>query len=515
MGKIIFLPQEVVSKTAAGEVIENPASVVKELVENALDAGARNIKVSVLDGGKKKIVVTDDGEGISKEDLLICYKPHSSGKIKTEKDLESICTFGFRGEALNSIACVSEFSIRSLAKQDLSAKNGWEVTVAFGKNPSKATSDVEALPVGMSQGTTVEVQNLFANFPARQKFLKNGQAEFQKIKAVFQLFILAYPDVSFSLYHNEKPIIEVSVHYNLEQRLNLVFGHSDYFLPLDSVADHAYLSGFLSLPQRSANSFAELYFYINKRPIKWEKAMQKVKRAYGTLLEKYQYPKGVVFLDLPPELVDVNVHPRKEEVRIKNESEILAFIENSVRDLLEKNNLTYTFSNASTFSGELYGVLKDSFSPWKVEKVDSQDLCEEVLQIANTYLVASFKDRILFLDQHAAHEKILYAQILSQLEEGTRLEELILESLQLEPQNLDPDFIKETLDDHFEEISYVASTLACKNAVKAGDYLSPEERVRLVQKLLEIDLEQYTCPHGRPTMIELSKEDLERMFKRA
>ncbi|MBP8961103.1 DNA mismatch repair endonuclease MutL [Patescibacteria group bacterium] len=512
MGKIIFLPKEVVAKTAAGEVIENPASVVKELVENSLDAGARSIKILVKEGGKQKIVVADDGEGISKDDLLICYKPHSSGKIKEERDLDRIVTFGFRGEALNSISCVSEFKIRSFSCDCSEEQNGWEISGSFGKIPNNSL-----VPVGMSQGTVVEVENLFANFPARKKFLKSGQAEFQKIKNLILLFILAHPQVSFSLIHNETAVFEVSAHYNLEQRLALAFGHSDSFLPLRSEKEHFSFNGFLSLPQKSSDSFKDLYLYINKRPIKWEKALQKVRKAYGTLLEKYQYPKGVLFLDIPPELVDVNVHPRKEEVRLKNEADVLLFIENSVRGLLEQNNLTYSFSNISGLSESLYGVLKDSFSPWQVDLAPDPDSLEEVLQVAQTYLVASFRDKILLLDQHAAHEKILYAQILDQLNNGIGIKNLVLDCLETENFNSGEIFAEENigiLGEHSEEISHVASTLACKSAVKAGDFLPMESRIRLVKKLLDTHLEKYTCPHGRPTMIELSKADLDRLFRR-
>jgi DNA mismatch repair protein MutL len=508
MGKIVFLPQAVVSKTAAGEVIENPASVVKELIENALDAGATSVKISISDGGKKKIIVADDGEGMSREDLLICHKPHTSGRISTEADLGNIKTFGFRGEALNSIACVSALSIKSFARpNDISSNsankasnNGWQINLSYGDAG-------EMLPVGMPYGTIVEVQDLFANFPARQQFLKTSQYEFQKILDTVMLFVLAYSNVSFSLAHNDKPVLEASAYYDLAQRLSLIFGNTNYFLPLDSIADHLALRGFITAPQKSSNSFADIYFYVNNRPIKWHKGLQRVKKAYGTLLERRKYPKGVLFLTLPPEFVDVNVHPRKEEVRFKNENLVLDFLEKSVRDPLEKYNLTYTYSEAPSFSAALYGILKDSFSPWKTEQTSGEDFTGEVLQIAHTYLVASFEDKILFLDQHAAHEKILYAQILDQLKEGKTLDQVISDS------NLD--LTKEELaSDYLDDLSDAAASVACKSAIKAGDYLTPEERVRLVRKLLETRLENYTCPHGRPTMIELSKHDLEKMFKR-
>lgn len=510
MGKIVFLPQAVVSKTAAGEVIENPASVVKELIENALDAGATSVKISISDGGKKKIIVADDGEGMCKEDLLICHKPHTSGRISTEADLGNIKTYGFRGEALNSIACVSVLSIKSFARPgDISSgpansnkdsKSGWRITLSYGDAG-------EILPTGMSYGTIVEVRDLFANFPARQQFLKNSQYEFRKILNTVLLFVLAYPDVSFSLDHNNKPFLEASAYYDLVQRLGLIFGHTDYFLPLDSIADHLALKGFITVPQKSSNSFADIYFYVNNRPIKWHKGLQRVKSAYGTLLERRKYPKGVLFLTLPPEFVDVNVHPRKEEVRFKNENLVLDFLEKSVRDSLEKYNLTYTYSEASSFSAALYGVLKDSFSPWKAEQTSATDFTGEVLQIAHTYLLASFEDKILFLDQHAAHEKILYAQILDQLKEGKTLDQVILDfNLGLTKEEL--------VSNYSEDLFETAASIACKSAIKAGDYLTPEERVRLVRKLLETRLENYTCPHGRPTMIELSKHDLEKMFKR-
>ena len=332
MGKIIFLPQAVVTKTAAGEVIENPASVVKELVENSLDAGATSIKIALSEGGKKKIVVADNGCGMCKEDLLICHKEHTSGKISTEEDLGRISSLGFRGEALNSISCVSDFSIKSFSSQEDDSQggdsqSGWKIPVLYGK-----AGEIE--PIGMPQGTVVEVQNLFANFPARLEFLKTSQYEFQKIYYLVLLFVLANPNVSFVILHNEKPVLEAPVHYNLEKRLELAFGHSDFFLPLEFTAGHISVGGYLSMPQKSSNSFADLYFYINNRPVKWLKGLQQIKKAYGTLLEKHQFPKGALFLKVPFEMVDVNVHPRKEEVRFKNEALVLEILEKAVLDLL-------------------------------------------------------------------------------------------------------------------------------------------------------------------------------------
>lgn len=550
MGKIIFLPESVIQKTAAGEVIERPASVIKELIENSLDSGANSIKISVEDGGKKKILVTDNGFGMCKEDLAICHKPHTSSKLSTDKDLEAIQTFGFRGEALNSIGAVSYLSIKSKTEE---AQTGWSLEVNYGSSSSLK-------PAGLQTGTIVEVQNLFSNLPARREFLKSSSVELNKITELVSSMIIANPSVAFSLESNERLIINAPLQYDLSKRIELFLDDSGKFLDLVEEAPHIRVFGKISLPQLSTNTGKGQMFFVNNRLIKWRKAVSRIKRAYGTLLDKYQYPKFALFLELPAELVDVNIHPRKEEVRLKNETVVLDFLERSIKKTLESANLTYRYeTQKSSFSEAFYDSLTNSVDMWSVSEKPSSEDVKKVFQFLQTYLIVLLDDRVLLIDQHAAHEKVLYAQILDFLQGGrtevlTLEEPILLESCSKEDlsskvshlskygielikreEHLEikqipelfkdleiEEFVRYLLEledsdlslDYSSDISTTISTLACKNAIKAGDHLNEDQSVRLVKKLLNTKLEKYTCPHGRPTMVELNKEDFERMFKR-
>ncbi len=500
MRRIQRLPPDVVKKSAAGEVVENPASIVKELVENSLDAGATNIRVELVDGGLSRITVCDDGVGISPDDLRLALEPHTSSKVHTLEDLEHISTFGFRGEALHSICVVSKLTLSSYARFSEDAV-GAQIRSHFGE-----FSHPE--PVGMSKGTTVVVEDLFANFPARRKFLGTASEELRKVRSVLLHTSLANLGVGFVLLNGSRPILNIPPTATLADRLHLLYSGVRFF-SLDAQHEHFFLQGYLSLPQSSVGRPTRLLFFVNKRLIHWRSASSLVKKTYGTLLEKYQYPQGALFLTLPPDFLDVNVHPQKKEVRFINEDVVLQFIDASIKHTLEEQNLMYQYSPESSFPRDTFLVLKDSFKPWRVEG-DSADLTpSDILQVDRKYLVVSFGDRILLIDQHAAHEKIIYAQILEELGDFRNVTKLkaVAETLNLSTSELDlarPD------GDFFGAVA----TLACRSAIKAGDYLSPEERLKLVQKLLSLTLERYTCPHGRPTMIILDSPALDHLFKR-
>ncbi|MBD3366067.1 DNA mismatch repair endonuclease MutL [candidate division WWE3 bacterium] len=553
MGKIIKLPQSVIQKTAAGEVIENPASVVKELIENSLDAGAASIKIHVQKGGQQKILVVDNGCGMQKDDLLLSYKPHTSSKIQKEDDLNSIATFGFRGEALNSISTVSNFTIKS---KEPNSPTGWALNIYYGK-------EKELKPSGLSTGTIVEVANLFSNLPARREFLKSAQAELTQIKQVVASMALANPSVAFLLQSDNKTILNIPSQYDLQKRIQVLLDDAGKFLDVTKKDPHHHIHGKISLPQFSTNTGKDQYLFVNGRYVNFRASTSAIKRAYGTLLDKYQYPKHVLYLQLPHELVDVNVHPRKEEVRFKNETHVLELLHQAIQQSLDKANLTYRYDpKPAQYVASLYSNLKDSVEMWSVSDLPEADSVTEVLQFLQTYLIVPLKDRVLFIDQHAAHEKILYAQILDFLK-GASTEDLFepKDPVQISTEDLDFEVddsklallsdlgLNLTLEDavlkikqvpkvfsglnledfviyllsldeaalslsYSSDVSNMISTLACKSAVKAGDFLTQEQALRLVKKLLNTDLEKYTCPHGRPTMVEFLEGDFERMFKR-
>ncbi len=500
MRRIQQLPPDVVKKSAAGEVVENPASVVKELVENSLDAEATHIKVELVDGGLSRITVYDDGVGIHPDDLRLALEPHTSSKVYSLADLERISTFGFRGEALYSMCSVSDLTLRSYARSSKDSV-GLQFRSYFGEllGPD---------PVGMPRGTIVTVEALFSNFPARRKFLGSASDELRKVKTVLLHMSFANLGVGFTLINDSRPVLNIPPNASLEDRLHLLYSDARFF-NLDVQREHFILNGYLSVPQNSVGRPTRLLFFVNKRLIYWRNASSQVKKAYGTLLEKYQYPQGALFLTLPPDFLDVNVHPQKKEVRFVNETAVLQFIDASIKTALEEYDLMYQYSPESSFPKDTFLVLKDSFKPWRVEGDTSELTSSDILQVDRKYLVVSFGDRILLIDQHAAHEKIIYAQILEELGNSHNIAKLkaVAETLSLSISDLD---LERPEGDFFG----VVATLACRSAIKAGDYLSPEERLNLVNKLLSLTLERYTCPHGRPTMIVLDPPALDHLFKR-
>lgn len=548
MGKINLLPDNVVSKIAAGEVVQGPANVVKELIDNSLDADATRIKIYIENAGLKKIKVIDDGIGISKEDLLKAFHPHSTSKLSDISDLESILTLGFRGEALNSIGSVST---ATLSSRTFASTSGYKI-INFGGEVSSLEH------YGMPEGTEVTVENLFYNVPARKKFLKSASIEFSKITQVVSSLAVAYPQVGFDLYHNSKQVLVLPPNQSFEDRVSEVFGDTfmQGLIPVKLSHPHITITGYISRPQDSTRSRNNQHLVINNRPVIEKTIANKIHATYGNLLEAKSQPSFVLLYKFAPELVDVNVHPRKDEVRLISSSLVLELTEEAVLTTLQKHNLTYIkqgFKQANAY------ILNES----SIDNYSAEVSLENILQVHNLYLIQQTSNGIILYDQHAAHERILYEQFLEIFEKGRTASSVELstsEILNLAPQdfNLMLDYLSvleelgfkleefgkntfkithapellidrnlselilnvldEITNDTFPKLvddrtKRALSYFACRSAIKAGDYLTPTQRTNLLKDLASTNT-NYTCPHGRPVKVEVSLTDLEKMFKR-
>ncbi|MEO6508913.1 MAG: DNA mismatch repair endonuclease MutL [Patescibacteria group bacterium] len=570
MDTIRLLNEEVISKIAAGEVIERPAYAVKELIENALDAGATAIRIDIEKAGLQKITVSDNGLGMSKEDLEQSFKPHTTSKIFHKNDLVGIRSLGFRGEALSSIAAVSYLSIQSRKKN---AKVGNEVAIENGK-----TARIK--PVGMAQGTKVTVEELFHSVPARKNFLKSLQIEFRYILQIVTQYALAFPKIRFFLTHNKKTVLNLSENQSSEERIESLLGEEvyQYIVPVQNEELHVRVSGFISKPQIAQSSTQKQFIFINGRSIKNKSISSIIKDTYGTLLTPENYPVFILFLELPYDLVDVNVHPRKEEVNFYNESVLKQSIVKAVEESLVKHNLAFHDERwkravyrpqigrhsliregaTKTYAADL---LKEQKLPWELQKTEIKDAAD-VVQIHKLYLVVQTNKGVVIFDQHAVHERILFEQYeerfitrkksaafirlkepihlkLSITEKQIITESVdILENLGMKIKNTKNSFsvtdvfilikdrniqeiVTEILNDISEEkeISIdsrskrMLAYLACRAAVKAGDKLTKEQCKDLIKQLNKVK-NPYTCPHGRPLKIEIELQDLHKLFRR-
>lgn len=543
MTKIKQLSQDVITKIAAGEVIERPVSIIKELIDNAIDANATKIDIELSEGGNKSIRVIDNGDGINKDDLSLSIKPHTTSKIQDIDDLQKITSLGFRGEALASIDHVAKIIIES---RTVGADIGWRL------------EDRSIAPVGMSYGTKVTVTNLFEKVPVRKKFLKSAQSELKLITDTVFDFLLSHTTIEFSLTNDKKEIIS-SQKGEIMDRLTMVFGKETQKQLLEIRIDDSYLAvqGYLTKPQISAPSNT-IKLFVNGRKITDSLMSTAIRDAYSSLLFPRSYPIGVLFVSIPPELVDVNVHPSKREVRFINPKEIYEEINQAVLKTLTDNNLTFhNVSFRSDFSKELINQLNKD----KIAHIGEVPESTKITQFHNLYLAVETVSGVMFIDQHAAHESILYYKLLDIFEskekkiksvdldepylfEATAAQSLIIDEnleelaslgFEIEPfgkntyrinsvpeQLADRDIVATLpLLEHFiesgslldEKNKRTLATLACKAAIKANQALSDNQMDELVQALTTRNF-AYTCPHGRPVKIEISLNELDRLFKR-
>jgi DNA mismatch repair protein MutL len=575
---IKILPEEVASQIAAGEVVERPASVVKELVENALDAGASHISITVEDAGKKLIEVADNGEGIPAEELPLALSRHATSKLSEAEDLLNIVTLGFRGEALASIASVSRFSITSRPK---AAEAGVRLVVEGGHIQG------DPQPVGAPAGTVVRVEDLFYNVPARKKFLKTDATERRHIDALVTRYTLAYPDVRFQLVQEGRTAVQTSGSGDHREALASLFSPeiAKQMLELNAEYDNLTIQGFISPTSLTRSNRQGITFFVNGRWVQDIALSTALIQGYHSMLMVGRYPLAVVFLAMKPDKVDVNVHPAKSEVRFSDRNEVFSSVQRAVRRALlayapvpqvhtqvrwaptpppqftPQEYMEREAAEGETASPETTGEPTQEQPTGQPELPTSyMPLLRLVGQVGSAFLVAEGPDGLYLVDQHAAHERVLFEKFMTQRgeqipsqtlldpvtvelpSESSRLleEQLpLMEKLgfQIEPfgpntyrvrsiptilSGMDPAAAVRVVIEDFEEdetplqdkIEEKIIGRVCKRAaVKAGQTLSPDEQKALLRDL-EACQSPRTCPHGRPTMIHLSIDLLERQFGR-
>lgn len=590
------LSPETINRIAAGEVVERPASVVKELIENALDAGAREIDVVTASGGLALIRVSDDGAGMDASDLALSVERHATSKL-SEEDLFDIRSLGFRGEALPSIGSIAKLTITSRPR---GAKEAAAITIDRGAKGS-------VRPAAANAGTRVEVRDLFASVPARLKFLKSERAENGAVAEVVKRLAMAHPDVGFTLTMGERSSLhlprEAEGPQGLLQRLGRIMGRDfmEDALAVSGAREAVSVTGFAGLPTLHRPDSSQQYLFVNGRPVKDKLLIGAVRAAYGDLIPRGRHPLLALFVTLPPADVDVNVHPAKAEVRFRDAGCVRAVIVNALKAALEAAGHRATASGGAATLGELrpkvvpferpragppggtasamsFGLAEAMQAPFEAFAAPSADasghaapLAEALLdaplgaaraQLHETYVVAQTRDGIIIVDQHAAHERLVYERMKAMLTQGgvarqgllipvvvdlsaqdaaalveraSELAELglVLEAFgtgavtvrevpallgETDVKGLVTDLAADIAGDNAglalkERLEAVCATMACHGSVRAGRRLNADEMNALL-RAMEATPYSGQCNHGRPTYVELKLADIERLFGR-
>jgi len=592
--KIKKLSREVISKIAAGEVVTGGYSIVKELIENSIDAGSTKISVEIKNGGKEYIKIKDNGNGMSPEELKISILPHTTSKIDKIKDLYSINTFGFRGEALHTITSVCRSKISSVEK---GADLGLTLELS-GMNIQNEKS------FAGTSGTTVEIFDLLFNTPARRKFLKSSMMEGRMITEVVQRFSLCYPSIEFEYIKDDQKVYNFDSTMNQKQRILRIFPilKEEDLISVDDFGSYISVKGFVSLPSvNRGNRFGEMFF-VNNRYVKQNSLNNALERGYSEMLNKGRFPIAIISLQVDSEQVDVNIHPQKLEVKFSNNAEVNEFVKKAVRNSLKgsqgfnlsigKNvfNKTVTLeeldklsekkanypkrdydfeqpkSSNRNFNNNNPNNFQNSFSNIEMERKIFRSFDEEKINFSGNYdfigvfgeryILIQFDKNLLIVDQHAAHERILYEKfkdtktIQSQrlllplsikMEDfETELAKEKIERIQNIGFNIDFDknnfiingipsiiserFAEEALREVIEELRLegledtdkifksIIETMACKSAIKTGDILDEKQARELINEIFEKNL--LVCPHGRPIYMKITFKELDRFFSR-
>jgi DNA mismatch repair protein MutL len=552
------LDPDTASRIAAGEVIERPASVVKELIDNAIDAGGTRIDIDLQNGGRRLIQVTDNGSGMSPEDAILALQRFTTSKIRCLDDLRTLTTLGFRGEALPSIAAVAEVDVytRAAAQQEGVLVRSWP------------QAEPAVQPFGCPPGTRVCVRRLFASIPVRLRALRSISREVQRIQELVAQYALAHPRITFHLRHDGRRLLFTQACTNLMQRLPVVFGRelAAQMLPVHWQSVDMLVHGAVGLPVISRATRQKQYFWVNGRPVRCGLLSVAVERAYGALLPPGRHPLVALGVTLPPDLLEVNVHPRKTEVTFLHERAIFVSVQEAVEAVIQQlpgEGMAWQEATApgawTDLSPAPSAVGEDKTAYGLRSSVPDAPSFQPLGQVGNTYVVASGPQGLLLLDQHAAHERLIYDRLLAAGEAGIELEESfvlhltanqqqwiaavqrVLETLrfQLEPFGkgamivravpaalhdlLRPTTFCEALHEVWQQITAqtpleevrerLSASLACHTALRAGDRLSAEHMAMLIDSVAQQRL-AYTCPHGRPTHLTLSLAELERRFLR-
>ncbi len=598
MPVIRTLPDDVARRIAAGEVVERPASVVKELVENAIDAGARSISIVTVGGGESLIEVHDDGCGMAREDVELAPRNFSTSKIRDVDDLQRITSYGFRGEALASISAVSRFELISSDRTD---GDGWRVRVE-GKS-------IEASePAPHERGTTVRVRDLFFNTPARKRFLKSSITERKRILETILAFALILPEIEVHFVDDGRHVLDLLPAPSWRERVAAVLGADvmRHMVDVDAQSGAMRVTGFVSLPSHTRGNRFSQFFFVNQRAVRERTLVHAVQDANRNVIPYKRYPVAVLSLSMPPDDVDVNVHPSKLEVRVRDDRMVFALVRNAVKSALTARSEAVLAVSAAGTRGPRDGGASVSATAWRSEpggagarirdafedylsrkpevgRVDGAPegtvlpfpstpvTKDEVAQIAptddalywqfnQTFIFIQVRGGVVVIDQHAAHERILFDRGMRQLDGVAPPSQQILFSIPIElslrelevfrssrdvfhklgftlepfggtsilvrgyPQGIrnwaDGRLLLQVFDDiladrapgdtHTEKL---VASISCRSAIKAGLRLSTEEMKLLADQLFAVD-NPYSCPHGRPTIHRLSLDEIERWFHR-
>ena len=596
MTKIKILSDIVANKIAAGEVIERPASVIKELVENAIDAGADSITVEVENGGRRSIRVSDNGVGMSPDDALLSIERHATSKIENVSDIENIITLGFRGEALPSIVSVSKTTIDTKTKDD-----NFGTRLVIGGGILRNVTEV-----GRDEGTDVEVKNLFFNLPARRKFLKSENTELKHIKRILYDYAVATPGISLTLYSDGKETFSFKRCTDRKEMLSQILGDtiSQNIVPVRLSIDDIEIEGFLGKPETASTSFNQ-FIVVNGRPVKSKSIMKAVMNGYGPALTKGLYPAFVLYFEVDPKRIDVNIHPTKREIRIHREFAVLQALRDNIarvfqtmsaapevgdppksfigykgsgtpvtiynppdekwfRDITRAGKISRGSAFQTSQTGFVFPADTDRSTPGEqpISTGAGEALFEgpNFLQLNDMYIVATVKEGAIIIDQHVAHERILYEEILENLRGKPASAQQLLFPLTLDFSAADFDVLTPMIT-HLNKIGFgirefgersvmidaipsgmarfedgnilyefieeirkygkitsgyidkLAASLACRAAIKAGKPLNQSEMQYLIDRLFATN-SPFTCPHGRPTVVKLTLEELDRRFGR-
>ena len=617
MANIVCLNQETINKIAAGEVVDRPSSIVKELLENAIDAKSTSITVEIKDGGTSFIRITDNGCGIDKEDIKIAFLRHTTSKIKTVEDLLQISTLGFRGEALSSIGAVSMVELITKTKSSLTG-----IRYVYEGGEEKSFEEI-----GVPDGTTFIVRNLFYNTPARRKFLKSASTEGAYISDIVERIALSNPHISIKFISNGQNKLHTSGNGKLKDVIYAVYGKdiTSNLIEINEKNEFSAIEGFIGKPLISRGNRNYETYFINGRYIKSNIISKAIENGYGNFLMQHKYPFTVINLKLEPELLDVNVHPSKMEVRFRNQEEVYGFVLNSINDAVTRNDIIpkVSFSTEKEVKTHIEESRKKQQEelkkasipePFEVKRkeleknktvIEKESSCESVVreksnnshlieeesnyatvneqltlfddkllsekskdridivgQIFDTYWIVQFNDNMFIIDQHAAHEKVLYEKTMARISKGEAYSQMITPPIILSLSQREEDMLKKYMDEftkmgyeieHFGERDYAVrgipahlfsisksellmeiidnlteenmgnfssniipekiASMSCKAAVKGNNKLSYNEAKSLIEELMKLE-NPYNCPHGRPTIISMSKYELEKKFKR-
>lgn len=574
MNKINILDAALADKIAAGEVVERPSSVVKELVENSIDAKASKIDVFVIDGGRTLIEVKDNGVGMSKEDAMLSIKRHATSKIRFDQDLFAIKTMGFRGEALSAISSVSKFTLLTKQKDDDAG------TKLFCLNSEVISIENCALPVG----TDIKVEELFYNTPARLKYLKSDTSELSYVSDIIYKLALAHPNIAFTLVSNNKVIFKTSGKNDIVEIVSAIYGINvgKNMIPFEASNNDFKVYGVTSnISISRANRYA-ISTFTNTRYVRNKILSDCVIEGYREFLFENRYPYTVLYIQTDATLLDVNVHPTKQEIRISKENELRNLIKNTIATALKSHNQiidqvvkpTKVVEEKSVQAFFDYSniVKEEEISFDKSNEVNIQESIkfeeketikkdyEIIGQIHGTYIIAQEKDGFILVDQHAAQERVRYEKYKKLFKEPASIVDLliplvielplneyqividnldVLEKMHINAESFGTNTIKITqipyyfnridlkvyVDDVINQLvsnkridedllfNYAIATAACKASLKANTYLTIQDMEVIISDLFKCD-DPYTCPHGRPTMVKYSKYELEKFFKR-